>query len=47
MPIFTLLRNANVYAPNPLGQQDLLIAGRQIAALEPHLEIHSEQLEIE
>lgn len=32
-----LLRNAQVYAPDPLGRRDLLIADRRIAAIAPSL----------
>lgn len=34
---FTLLKGATVYAPENLGVQDVLIAGRQIAAIAPAL----------
>jgi len=31
--MFTLLRNADVYAPEPLGRRDVLVASHQIAAI--------------
>jgi len=33
----TLLRNADVYAPQPLGHHDLLLGGGQVLAMEPRL----------
>lgn len=36
---FTLLRNANLYAPEAVGQCDILIAAGKILAIEPHIEI--------
>lgn len=35
--MFTLLRNATVYAPAPLGLRDVLIAGERVAAMAPAL----------
>jgi len=35
--MFTLIKNGQVYAPQPLGQQDLLIAGGKILAIAPSL----------
>lgn len=32
-PFFTLLKNAHVFAPDDIGQQDILIAGEKIAAI--------------
>jgi beta-aspartyl-dipeptidase (metallo-type) len=40
----TLLRNAEVYAPEPLGRQDLLLGGASILALAPAIEPLSESL---
>lgn len=34
--ILTLLCNVNLYAPNPLGMKDILIAGNKIAAIYAH-----------
>ena len=34
-----LLRGADVFAPAPLGRQDVLVAGGQIVAIAPHLEL--------
>jgi beta-aspartyl-dipeptidase (metallo-type) len=36
--MLTLLKNAHVYAPRPLGVCDILVAGTQIVALAPDLE---------
>jgi len=36
-PFFTLLRGAEVLAPAPLGQQDVLLAGEKIALIGPDL----------
>jgi beta-aspartyl-dipeptidase (metallo-type) len=36
--MLTLLKNAQVYSPHPLGVCDILVAGTQIAAMAPHLE---------
>lgn len=36
--MFTLIKNAQVYAPQPLGKQDILLCGGKIVAMEP--EIH-------
>lgn len=38
-PAFTLLKNANLFAPQALGVVDILMAGEQIAAIEPALSI--------
>lgn len=35
----TLIRNAEVYAPEPLGKNDLLIAAEKIVAMAPSLEV--------
>ncbi len=35
--VFLLLRGAEVYAPEPLGRQDVLIAEGQIARIAPHI----------
>lgn len=35
--MLTLIRNAEVYAPEPLGRNDLLVAGEQVVALAPEL----------
>lgn len=37
--MFTLIRNAHVFAPKDLGIQDVLIVNRKIAMLEHHLDI--------
>lgn len=36
-PFFTILRNAHIFAPQDLGQQDLLIAGEKIAEIGTNL----------
>jgi len=38
-PFFYLLRGAQVLAPQPLGRQDVLIAGEKIAAIGPELAV--------
>ncbi len=35
----TLIRNAHIHAPDPLGPQDILIAGHSIAAVEPSIDL--------
>jgi beta-aspartyl-dipeptidase (metallo-type) len=35
--VLTLLRDAEVFAPEPLGRQDILVAGARIAAMAPRL----------
>lgn len=35
---FLLIRHADVFGPEPLGLQDVLVAGERIAAIAPHLE---------
>jgi len=39
MAALTLLKRAHVYAPDDLGVGDILIAGRQIAAIERGLQL--------
>ncbi|WP_245530710.1 hypothetical protein [Alicyclobacillus acidocaldarius] len=39
MAPLTLLKRAHVYAPDDLGVGDILIAGRQIAAIERDLQL--------
>ena len=39
--MLTLIKNANVYAPEKLGQKDILIAGDKIVAIDDHLDNHS------
>lgn len=38
--MLTLIKNATVYAPKPLGKKDVLIAGRQIIAVGDDLSLH-------
>ena len=39
--MLTLIKNANVYAPEKLGQKDILIAGDKIVAIDDHIDNHS------
>lgn len=39
--MLTLIKNANVYAPQPLGVKDMLIGGEKILAIEDHIESNS------
>ena len=32
--MITLIRNGNVYDPEPLGEKDILVAGGKVAAVE-------------
>ena len=34
MPRYLLIKNAELYAPEPMGQQDILIIGEQVAQVE-------------
>ena len=36
--MFTIIKNANVYTPAPVGKKDILICGEMIAAIEDSLE---------
>ena len=47
MPALTLIKKADVYAPKPLGVQDILIGGGKILALGDDLSIHGAGLEVE
>lgn len=47
MPLFTLIKNANIYSPKPLGVKDVLLAGRQIAAIGEKLNFESTAVEID
>lgn len=40
MSMLTLIKKANVYAPKPLGIQDVLLAGREVIAIGDDLSIH-------
>lgn len=37
--MLTLIKNANVYAPEHLGPQDILVGAEKILAIEPHIEL--------
>ena len=39
--MLTLIKNANVYAPTPLGKKDILIGGEKILAIQDHIEENS------
>ena len=41
-----LLRNADVFAPEPLGRSDVLVAGGQIVAVAPRIEPPSWPVEV-
>jgi beta-aspartyl-dipeptidase (metallo-type) len=41
--MLTLIKNANVYAPNYLGTKDILIAGEKIAALADNLDVFAKE----
>lgn len=45
--MLTLIRNANVYAPEPLGQADLLLGGERILAVGPGLRLEAVGLDVE
>lgn len=40
--MLTLIRNADVYAPTPLGKQDILLAGGKVAKMAPRLDLPSQ-----
>lgn len=42
--MFTLLRDADAYAPAPLGRRDILLAGERVAAVEEHIRASSRSL---
>ena len=42
--MLTLIRNAEVFAPEPLGRRDVLLAGGTIAAVEPSIDLAGEAL---
>ncbi len=42
--MITLLQNAEIFAPQPLGQQQLLVSGSQIAAIGPQLDLQGSLL---
>ena len=39
--MLTLIKNADVYSPQPLGQQDMLIAGQHILSIAPSIELNT------
>ncbi len=41
-PFFTLITGAEVYAPEPLGRNDLLLAGERIARIAPRIDLPRE-----
>ena len=36
--MFTIIKNANVFTPAPVGKKDILICGEMIAAIEDSLD---------
>ena len=44
--MLTLIRNADVYAPEPLGVVDVLLAGERIAAVGDALDVHGEFVDV-
>uniref|UniRef100_UPI0024AE0770 beta-aspartyl-peptidase n=1 Tax=Ignavigranum ruoffiae TaxID=89093 RepID=UPI0024AE0770 len=42
-----LIKNVQVYAPQPQGKQDILLAGGEIIAMADHLDIDEDALELE
>jgi beta-aspartyl-dipeptidase (metallo-type) len=40
-PPFLLIQGAQLHAPEPLGSQDILVAGGRIAAIAPDIDLHS------
>ncbi|WP_035453016.1 beta-aspartyl-peptidase [Alicyclobacillus herbarius] len=47
MSLLTLIKGATVYAPMPLGDKDILLAGRQIIAVADDLSLHGAVPEIQ
>ena len=45
--MFTIIRNARVFAPEDLGKLDVLVVGHQIAAIAPMVELTSNQVPVE
>ncbi len=46
MSILTIIRQARVFAPRPLGKKDILLGGRQILAIGDDLHIHGSGIDI-
>jgi beta-aspartyl-dipeptidase (metallo-type) len=44
--MLTLIRNADVYAPEPLGRQEVLVIGSRIAAVAESIDLRGEPLEV-
>jgi beta-aspartyl-dipeptidase (metallo-type) len=44
--MLTVIRNATVFAPEPIGVQQVLIAGGRIAALAPQVDLHGSELTV-
>lgn len=40
MSLLTIIRGATIYSPEYLGKKDILVGGRQILAIEDHIEFH-------
>lgn len=46
MPFLTRIIGADIYAPKPMGKQDVLLAGRQIIAIGPDLSVHASGFDV-
>ncbi|MGI8314812.1 beta-aspartyl-peptidase [Halobacillus mangrovi] len=44
--MITLIKNATVYNPHPLGKKDVLIAGRKIARIEDSIELSNDFIDV-
>lgn len=44
--MLTLIRNAQLYVPEPLGQRDVLLAGPKIAAIEPSIDLDGPHVDV-
>lgn len=44
--MITLIKNADIFAPDAIGRQDILIANNKIAAIEKHIDISSAHVEV-
>ena len=43
--MLTLIRNAEVYSPEPLGRRDVLLAGGRIAAIDKRISLTGDMVE--
>ena len=44
--MLTLITNAELHSPEPLGQHQVLVAGSQIAAVDSHIDLQGEAVEV-